>query len=68
MGKLHITAEFEGDRPFRCQFCNKQLLLDVKGECVVELKCPRCKAVMTIELAQPLPDALAVRAGVLVQP
>jgi len=68
MSKVNITNEFQGERPFRCQFCNKQLLLDVKGECVVKLRCHRCKATITMELANPLPDALAVRAGVLVQP
>lgn len=68
MGKLNITPEMKGDRPFRCQFCNKQALLDVKGECVIKLRCPRCKTIITLETAHPLPDALAVRAGVLVQP
>jgi len=68
MGKVNITPEFEGERPFRCSFCNKQLLLDVKGECVIKLHCGRCKTLITLELSRPLPDALAVRAGVLVQP
>lgn len=65
MGKIKQTPEIEGERPFRCPMCYKQLLLDVKGECVLVLRCGRCKAKITLETAVPLPPALALRAGAL---
>lgn len=65
MGKLQMTPESQGDRPFRCPMCRKQLLLDVQGECRVVLCCHRCKTKITLETALPLPAALALRAGEL---
>ena len=66
MGRHSVTPEMEGERPFRCPNCRKLLLLDVRSECEIKLMCHRCKAELTVKLPAPLADALALRAGVLV--
>lgn len=65
MGKVKMTPESQGERPFRCPMCRKQLLLDVQGEYQIQLICHRCKTRITLKTMQPLPDALALRAGAL---
>jgi phage FluMu protein Com len=65
MGNFIKTQAYEGAKPFRCFKCNKQLLMDVTGVCTIKLSCPRCKTVFVMEVADQLPNELAVRAGIL---
>ena len=66
MGKVVITKAMQGERPFRCYNCHKVLVLDVQGECRIVLRCSRCKVRITLETSVPIPDALAIRAGALI--
>lgn len=65
MGKIVQTKAIEGKRPFRCPWCNNQLLADVQGEFRLELVCRRCKCRIVVECPVPLPPALAIKGGAL---
>lgn len=67
MAKVVPTKAIEGKRPFRCQWCNSQMLVDIKGEYCVQLQCRRCKCQITIESPIPLPPALAIKGGALLK-
>ena len=66
MGKIVLTPEIQGERPFRCFKCRKWLKLRVDSEQVLRLWCRRCKTRYTVETTAPLPDALALRSGIYV--
>lgn len=66
MGKIYLTPEIQGERPFRCFKCNKRLVLDVQGEQRLVLWCDRCKTKFTVETSESLPPALSIRAGTLI--
>jgi len=69
MGSHFQTGEMEGEKPFRCYNCNKQLLVNINGsDYTIDLTCPRCKAKITMELRNPIPEELAVKQGSLVKP
>ena len=65
MAKVVRTKAIEGKRPFRCQWCNNQLAVDIKGEFHLEFECRRCKCRIIIESPSPLPSALAIKGGAL---
>lgn len=67
MGKLVLTKAIEGKQPFRCQWCNNRLVVDIKGEFHLELYCERCKCKIVVESPSPLPPALAIRGGALLK-
>lgn len=66
MGKFTETKAYEGERPFRCPRCNKLAVADIQGEFKLVIVCSRCHAKLTLEVEQPLPAALAMKAGVCV--
>jgi len=67
MAKVKLTPAIQGEKEFRCYVCNKELLLDITGECRLKLQCPRCKTVIELVMTRPVPAALAVRNGELVK-
>jgi len=66
MGKFMQTKEYDGHRPFRCPRCHKIALVDVQGACRLIIVCTRCKSRLTLEVNEPLPPELAIRAGELI--
>jgi phage FluMu protein Com len=54
-----------GETPFKCYVCNKMLIVNIEGEYIVKLKCPRCKTKITLESEKALPDTLVVKHGEL---
>jgi len=67
MSQYRLTPEMEGERPFRCFRCHKQLVWHIEGACTLKFQCPRCKARITVEL-DVIPSALALKGGVCVHP
>ena len=65
MGKYIASKEFEGVRPFKCPRCRRTAAVDVQGICRLVITCARCKAKLTLEICEPLPPELALRAGEL---
>jgi len=66
MADYFETEAIEGEIPFKCYVCGKMLIVDIEGEYVVKLKCPRCKTKITLESRKVLPDTLVVKHGELV--
>lgn len=67
MGKYFATSEMNGERPFLCYNCGKQLISNLNGtDYTIDLRCPRCKAEIHLCLREPIPDELAVKHGILV--
>lgn len=60
------TFAMKGEKPFKCYVCGKVLLVDVSGEYIIKLNCPRCKTCITLECREPIPAVLAVKHGELV--
>lgn len=46
------TPEMQSGKGFRCHNCGKLLMVRVKGNCVVQLQCHRCKAFISIHLKE----------------
>ena len=67
MAKVKLTPAIQGEKEFRCYVCNKELLLDVTGECRLNLTCPRCKTMIELTMSTPIPAQLAVKNGELVK-
>lgn len=65
MPQYFESSAIEGETPFKCYVCKKMLLVDIQGEYVVKLKCPRCKTKITLETENALPDTLVVKHGEL---
>lgn len=65
MAEYFETESLEGETPFKCYVCGKMLIVDIEGEYVVKLQCPRCKTKITLECKKPLPDTLVVKHGEL---
>lgn len=61
------TSSIDGEKPFKCYVCNKMLIVDIEGEYIVKLQCPRCKTKITLESKKALPDTLVVKHGELVK-
>lgn len=66
MADYFETEAIEGETPFKCYVCNKMLIVDIEGEYIVKLQCPRCKTKITLESKKALPDTLVVKHGELV--
>lgn len=66
MGVYFETPEIKGETPFKCYVCGKMMVVNLKGEYVLELTCPRCKTEVTLRTKYVLPDTLVVRHGSLV--
>ncbi len=67
MAKVKLTPAIQGEKEFRCYVCNKELLLDITGECRLKLQCPRCKTKVELVMTAPIPAPLAVKNGELVK-
>ena len=67
MAEFFETEAIEGEKPFKCYMCGKMLLVDIEGDYILKLKCPRCKTKITLESEKVLPDTLVVKHGVLVK-
>lgn len=67
MAEYFETEAIEGETPFKCYVCGKMLIVDIEGEYIVKLQCPRCKTKITLETAKALPDTLVVKHGELVK-
>lgn len=67
MAEYFETEAIDGETPFKCYVCNKMLIVDIEGEYVVKLQCPRCKTKITLESKKVLPDTLVVKHGELVK-
>lgn len=65
MADYYDTPAMEGERPFKCYVCGKMLIVDIEGEYILKLQCPRCKTKITAESKKPLPDVLVVKHGEL---
>ena len=61
------TEAIEGETPFKCYVCGKMLIVDIEGEYIVKLQCPRCKTKIMLESRKVLPDTLVVKHGELVK-
>lgn len=66
MGKVTTTKQYEGERPFRCPRCNRLAAVDIQGEFKLIITCNRCHAKLTLEVSEPLPEALAVKSGAFI--
>ena len=66
MAEYFETEAIEGETPFKCYVCGKMLKVDIEGEYIVKLQCPRCKTKITLESKKALPDTLVVKHGELV--
>ena len=61
------TSSINGETPFNCYVCNKMLIVDIQGEYVIKLQCPRCKTKIVLESKNMLPNTLVVKHGELVK-
>jgi len=67
MAEYFETEAIDGETPFKCYVCGKMLIVDIEGEYVVNLQCPRCKTKIRLETQRALPDTLVVKHGELVK-
>lgn len=55
MSHYFRTPEMQSGGPFRCYNCNKKLAIKMQGnDYVIQLRCPRCKAFITVKMNEPI--------------
>lgn len=62
-----LTPSMKGEKPFKCYVCGKMLVVDIDGEYILKLSCPRCETKMVLQTKNALPDELVVKHGELVK-
>ena len=60
-------SAMKGENPFNCYVCGKMMAVDIQGEYILKLMCPRCHTKITLETVKVLPDELVVKHGELVK-
>lgn len=57
MATYHRTEEIQGKKPFRCLNCGLKLVTHIQGKYKLEVRCRRCKASITINTEDEIPQA-----------